>query len=99
MPDQYIDVRLEVETARLMAERDPTAYLVETLRNKADETCREAGAHLRTDWTPEFLIQHAQHRITGTPVTLIASRWAVTAPRDLTHVPIGGGMSELTRTA
>lgn len=85
MPDQYIDVRLEIETTELARHQDPSAYLVETLRGKADAECEAAGAHLRTDWTPEFLIQHAQHRLTGRAVTLVASRWAVTTPHDLTH--------------
>lgn len=83
MADQYLDVRLEVETWRLLAEADPTRYLIETLRGKADEACDRAGAHLRTDCAPEFIVQQAQHRITGDAVTLVASRWPVVTRRDL----------------
>lgn len=80
MRDIFIDVLLEVPTQDLAREADPTRYLWEQMRHKADETCAENGATLRTDRAPEVNIREGRHPLLGIDMTLVASRWAVIAP-------------------
>ena len=78
----YIDVTLEIHVADLAAQPDPTRYLWEVMRTKADDECAKAGAHLRTDSTPEVIVKQAHSALIG-DVTLVASRWAVDVPDSL----------------
>lgn len=80
MKDIYVDVTLELDEGTVLQQPDPTAYIVETMRDAADRLCADNGAQLRTDRDPEFVVDRGQHRLLGIPVLLVASRWAVTAP-------------------
>lgn len=80
MRDAFVDVLLELPTSDLAAQDDPTRYLYERMREGADALCAENGSELRTDRAPEVVIREGQHPLLGTPMTLIASRWAVLVP-------------------
>jgi hypothetical protein len=75
----FIDVLLEVPVAELNRHPDPTRALWDMMRTKADQDCREAGATLRTDSTPEVIVRQAHTALIG-DITLVASRWAVDVP-------------------
>jgi hypothetical protein len=83
MRDIYVDVLLEVPVSELAVQSDPTRYLYEVMRLKADAMCAESGARLRTDRAPEVEVREGQHPITRQDVTLVASRWPVVAPDSL----------------
>jgi hypothetical protein len=78
--DVYVDVLLEVPAADLLRLEDPTRFLYERMRQRADELCADSGARLRTDRAPEVRVQEGRHPATGLDMTLVASRWAVVAP-------------------
>lgn len=80
MRDAFIDVLVEIPTADLAAESDPTAHLYRLMTNAADRECALVGAQLRTDRVPEVLVQQAQHPLLSVAMTLVASRWAVRVP-------------------
>lgn len=77
--DVYVDVTYEISAHELRAMADPTRYLFEVMRDKADALCAESGARLRTDRAPEVIIKEAKH-VLGWEMTLVASRWAAVAP-------------------
>lgn len=83
MRDAFVDVFLEIPLADLASQPDPTRYLYERMRTSADALCAEQGAQLRTDRAPEVVIREGRHPLLGTDMTLVASRWAVTAPDRL----------------
>jgi hypothetical protein len=78
--DAFVDVLLEVPTADLATQADPTRYLFERMRDSADALCAGQGARLRTDRTPEVVIREGRHPLLGLDMTLVASRWAVVTP-------------------
>jgi hypothetical protein len=78
--DAFVDVLLEIPTADLGSQQDPTKYLFDRMRTKADETCDEQAARLRTDRTPEVVVRQGRHPLLGVDMTLVASRWAVVVP-------------------
>lgn len=80
MRDLFIDVLLEIPVADLAHEADPTKALYDRMREAADAECDKAGAKLRTDRAPEVHIRQGRHPLLGLDMTLVASRWAVTAP-------------------
>jgi hypothetical protein len=80
MRDLFVDVLLEIPVADLRHQADPTRYLYERMRHRADEICHENGGRLRTDRAPEVHIRQGKHPLLGFDMTLVASRWAVTAP-------------------
>lgn len=80
MRDMFIDVLLEVPAVDLLHQEDPTRYLYERMRERADELCAENGARLRTDRSPEVHVREGRHPLLGLDMTLVASRWAVVAP-------------------
>lgn len=80
MRDIFIDVLLEVPTRDLGQQDDPTTYLYERMRHRADEICAEHGAQLRTDRQPEVHVREGRHPLLDIDMTLVASRWAVVAP-------------------
>ncbi len=80
MRDAFVDVLLEVPAAELARLDDPTRFLWERMREKADALCAESGARLRTDRAPEVRVQEGRHPLLGLDMTLVASRWAVVAP-------------------
>lgn len=80
MHDIYIDVLLEVPAVDLQHQADPTAYLYERMRTRADEMCTENGARLRTDRAPEVVVREGRHPLLDLDMVLVASRWAVVAP-------------------
>lgn len=83
MQDIYIDVLLEVPIADLQHQADPTAYLYERMRSRADEMCAENGASLRTDRAPEVVVREGRHPLLHLDMVLVASRWAVVAPEKV----------------
>ena len=80
MRDSFVDVTLEVPATTLMLERDPSRYVFEKMRDKAQELCDASFGELRTDAKPEFLVQNAVDPTTGVDVVLCASRWPVVIP-------------------
>ena len=84
MRDAFVDVTLEVPAAELVRLSDPTAFLYERMRDRADALCAESGARLRTDRAPEVIVQEGRHPLLGLDVTLVASRWAVVVPDSVT---------------
>jgi hypothetical protein len=78
----YIDVLLEIPARELATAADPTRELWERMRTKADQDCRDAGATLRTDSTPEVIVKEGHSSFLG-DVTLVASRWAVDVPEHV----------------
>lgn len=83
MRDIYMDVLLEVPVVDLQHQPDPTTYLLERMRTRADEMCAENGAQLRTDRAPEVVVREGRHPLLGLDMVLVASRWAVVAPERL----------------
>ena len=83
MRDAFIDVLVEVPVSDLQTVADPTRHLYDLMRHKADETCAESGARLRTDRAPEVNIRQGRHPLLGLDMTLVASRWAVTVPESV----------------
>lgn len=83
MRDAFVDVLLEVPAADLRHVDDPTRFLYERMRSRADELCSEAGARLRTDRAPEVHIREGRHPLLGLDMTLVSSRWAVVAPESV----------------
>ena len=80
MRDAFVDVTLEVPAMDLLRVDDPTRFLYERMRDRADQLCEESGARLRTDRAPEVHIREGRHPLTGLDMTLVASRWAVVVP-------------------
>lgn len=80
MRDMFVDVLLEVPARDLAALDDPSRFLYERMRTRADELCAESGARLRTDRAPAFRVVEARHPLLGVDMTLVATRWAVVAP-------------------
>lgn len=81
MRDGFVEVLLEVPVAELRGLQDPTLELYERMRIAADAKCAEVGGWLRTDRSPEVMVQEARHPLIG-DLTLVASRWAVVVPED-----------------
>lgn len=86
MRDIFVDVLVEIPTRDLAQEADPTRYLYDLMRSRADELCAEGGARLRTDRAPEVHIREGRHPLLGIDMTLVASRWAVVAPERVAAV-------------
>lgn len=84
MRDLFVDVTLEVPVADLALQPDPTRYLYERMRDSADRLCEQSGATLRTDRAPEVHVREGRHPLLGVDMTLVASRWAVVAPENVT---------------
>lgn len=80
MRDAFVDVTYEVPALELAMQRDPPSYVLERMRDRADALCAEQGARLRTDRSPEVIVNQAVERATGADTVLIASRWAVVVP-------------------
>lgn len=80
MRDSFVDVTLEVPARVLMLERDPTRFVFEKMRVRAEALCDANFGRLRTDARPEFLIQNAVDPLTGSDMVLCASRWPVVIP-------------------
>jgi hypothetical protein len=78
--DAFIDVLVEVPAADLAREADPTRFLYDVMRHKADAECATAGATLRTDRAPEVVVREGRHPLLHVDMTLVASRWAVVVP-------------------
>lgn len=80
MQDSFVEVTLEVPARTLMLQRDPSAYVFETMRDRADELCQANFGRLRTDRAPEIIVSNAVDRSTGADMVLCASRWPVVIP-------------------
>ena len=80
MRDSFVDVTLEVPARTLMLERDPSRYVFEAMRSKAEELCDRNFGRLRTDSAPEIIVTNATDRATGSDMVLCASRWPVVIP-------------------
>lgn len=77
MPEQFVEVLLEVPTRELAGLHDPTQELYEKMRVAAQQKCGEVGRRVDSGLGPvEVLVQEGQHPLIGN-VTLVASRWAV----------------------
>lgn len=83
MRDLFVDVTLEVPVSELSRVADPTKYLYDRMRLRADELCSEHGARLRTDRAPDVIVKQGRHPLLGIDMTLVASRWAVVAPESV----------------
>lgn len=83
MQDIFVDVLIEVPTQDLGQQDDPTRYLYERMRERADEVCAANGARVRTDRHPEVHVREGRHPLLGIDMTLVASRWAVVAPEHV----------------
>lgn len=79
MRDSFVDVTLEVPARALMLERDPSRYVFESMRERADELCARNLGRLRTDRAPEIIVSNAV-ALDGTDMVLCASRWPVVIP-------------------
>lgn len=80
MRDSFVDVTIEVPAQMLRLERDPSRYVFETMRDKAEEMCERSFGRLRTDSAPEIIVSNAVDRSTGLDMVLCASRWPVVIP-------------------
>lgn len=80
MRDSFVDVTLEVPARDLMLERNPTRYVFERMRERADELCAANFGRLRTDRAPEIIVSNAVDPLTGSDMVLCASRWPVVIP-------------------
>lgn len=77
MPDEYVDVYLEVPTNWLARLDDPTWAIYEAMRDKANEKCAEVGRRVDAGLGPvETRLVDAQ-AADRTDMTLVASRWRV----------------------
>ena len=79
MRDSFVDVTLEVPARTLMLERDPTRFVFESMRDKAEQLCERNYGRLRTDRAPEIIVHNAIDS-TGVDMVLCASRWPVVIP-------------------
>lgn len=84
MRDRFLDVRYEVQREALLAEPDPSGYVMAALRGKAEAMCQEYGAQLQSG-APEVLVEEGLHPLLGDMV-LIAARFQV---RTSETVPVG----------
>lgn len=80
MRDVFVDVLLEIPASELAQQPDPTRYLWERMRERADQVCAEQGARLRTDREPEVIVRQGRHPLLGLDMFLCVTRWAVVAP-------------------
>lgn len=80
MRDQFIDVTVEFAAEALAQEREPSRFLLDLMRHKADEMCAQNFGRLRTDRVPEIIISRAVDPITGVEMVLAATRWSVVVP-------------------
>ncbi len=80
MRDSFVDVTLEVPARTLMLERDPTRFVFESMRDKAEQLCERNYGRLRTDRAPEIIVENAVDASTGADMVLCASRWPVVIP-------------------
>lgn len=80
MRDVLIDVTYEISQLELMTERDPSGFLLEKMRGRADRLASEQGGYVRTDRAPEIVVKQAMDRLTSHPMVLVASRWAAVVP-------------------
>lgn len=83
MRDAFVDVVLEVPASELRHLHDPTRYLYDRMRDRADQLCADSGAKLRTDRAPEVHVREGRHPLLGLDMTLVSSRWAVVAPESV----------------
>lgn len=86
MRDAFVDLLLEVTATELAQQDDPTRYLWERMRERADQVCGEQGARLRTDREPEVVVRQGKHPLLGFDMYLCATRWAVVAPEHVAAV-------------
>jgi hypothetical protein len=80
MRDSFVDVTLEVPARTLRLERDPSRFVFEKMRDRAEELCERNFGRLRTDSAPEIIVSNAVDRSTGDDMVLCASRWPVVIP-------------------
>lgn len=80
MRDAFVDVMLEIPLFDLERQADEDRYIIERLRDAADAKCERAGAELRTDVIPEFVVEKGTLATTGEDYALIATRWACRIP-------------------
>lgn len=80
MRDSFVDVALEVPARTLLLERDPTRFVFESMRDKAEQLCERNYGRLRTDRAPEIIVENAVDAATGVDMVLCASRWPVVIP-------------------
>lgn len=83
MRDAFLDVQLEINPDALEREADPSRYVLEASRAKAEQMCADSGAQLRTDRAPEALVQRGVHKLTRRDVVLVATRWPVRVPESV----------------
>jgi len=80
MRSAFLDVGLSLNTGPLLAEPDPSRYVIEALRHAADQKCAEAGATLDTTRAPEIIVQTGIDPDTQADVLLCSARFAVEVP-------------------
>lgn len=80
MRDAFVDVTFEVSALELASVGNPSQFVLEKMRDRADSLCFESGGRLRTDSAPEILVNQAVDREDGTEMVLCASRWPVVVP-------------------
>lgn len=80
MQDLFVDVTFEVPAPELAKSADPSRFVFEMMRDRADALCAENGARLRTDRAPELQISQAVDLRTGLDMVLCAGRWPVVVP-------------------
>jgi hypothetical protein len=83
--DIKMDVELHIPNADIVDLGDSVTAskeIINRLRIKAEQVCREAGpgVELRTDRAPEIVTKQAFSAILGGDYFLVASRWHCTAP-------------------
>ena len=75
MPDRLFDVRLELDTLRLAAEKDPTQTIAELSRREAEQFAATHHLTLRHPDPREVHTSSAIDPATGKALTLVATRW------------------------
>jgi len=81
--DIMMDVELDIPNADVLNMGDSTTAskeIINRLRVKAEQVCREHGVELRTDRAPEVITKQAMSPLLGGEFLLVSSRWACVAP-------------------
>lgn len=80
--DVFLDVTLEVSAADLPVGQSGQIIL-DKLRPKVEaEVAAIPGARLRVDSRVEMHVSHAEHKLTGEDMVLVATRWPVVVPES-----------------
>lgn len=78
--DAFLDVTLEFSADGIDQARSGQIILDKMRPKVEEEVAKIRGARLRVDSRVELHVSHAEHKLTGEDMVLVAARWPVTLP-------------------